>query len=106
MVADLLEAQAVGDELPVIAGQLDRARVAEEVGRVEEVDVERVALDPLGAVEEPAQRADLDGSTSTPNRSSNAWTALIWYATGQMPQIRATMSRTSSGVRPTTSASK
>ena len=38
--------------------ELDRSRVAEEVGRVEHVDVERVALDPLAAVEDAAQHLD------------------------------------------------
>ncbi|HYN48890.1 MAG TPA: hypothetical protein VER83_08495 [Candidatus Nanopelagicales bacterium] len=42
----------------------------------------------------------------TPKRSSKACDALIWYATGQIPQMRATMSITSSGVRPTTICSK
>ena len=42
----------------------------------------------------------------TPNSDSNALTAVSWYAMGQMPQIRATMSITSSGVRPTTIRSK
>ena len=45
-------------------GQVERARVAEEVGQVEQVDVEGVALDPLAAVEQPSQcpdrRVDLD----------------------------------------------
>src|SRR6476659_5880243 len=40
----------------MVPGELHRARVAEEVGSVQEVDVERVALDPLGAVQEPAER--------------------------------------------------
>jgi hypothetical protein len=57
-VAELLDAQAALDDLAVIGGELDRARVAEEVGGVEQVDVERVALDPLPAVEEAAQDAD------------------------------------------------
>ena len=59
LVAGLLHVQRALDELAVVLGELDRARVAEEVGRVEHEDVQRVALDPLAAVEEPAQRADL-----------------------------------------------
>ena len=47
------------DELGMVARELDRALVAEEVGRVEHEDVQRVALDPLAAVEEPPQRAQL-----------------------------------------------
>ena len=35
-----------------------------------------------------------------------AWTALIWYATGQMPQMRAVMSGASPNARPRRNASK
>jgi hypothetical protein len=49
----------------VILGEVDSARIAEEVGRVEHEDVERVALDPLAAVEEPAERADLRADVDT-----------------------------------------
>jgi hypothetical protein len=55
----LLELERAGDEVGVVAGELDRALVAEEVGRVEHVDVQRVALDPLAAVEETPQRLEL-----------------------------------------------
>ena len=58
LVAGLLQRQPALDGRGRVPGELDRAVVAEEVGRVEHVDVERVALDPLAAVEEPAQRAD------------------------------------------------
>ena len=68
VVARLLEAQPVGHELPVIPGQLHGARVAEEVRGVEEVDVEGVALDPLAAVEQPAERADGRVDLDPPSR--------------------------------------
>ena len=42
----------------------------------------------------------------TPNAFSIACTALIWYATGQMPQIRAVMSGASEKARPRRNASK
>ena len=58
LVAGLLEGQPRFDGGPVILGELERAGVAEEVGQVEQVDVERVALDPLAAVEQAAERAD------------------------------------------------
>ena len=45
--------------LPVVCGHVERARVAQEVGQVEQVDVQRMALDPLAAVQEPAQGPDL-----------------------------------------------
>ena len=68
LVAGLLEVQARLDRGAVVAGQLERAGVAQEVGRVEQVDVEGVALDPLAAVEEAAQGADLrvDGDPEEP----------------------------------------
>jgi hypothetical protein len=59
VVADLLQAQAPLDDLAVVLRQVDAAGVAEEVGRVQHVDVQRVALDPLAAVEQPPQLAQL-----------------------------------------------
>ena len=58
VVARALEREPALDRGRRVAGELDGARVAEEVGRVEHVHVERVALDPLAAVEEAAQDAD------------------------------------------------
>ncbi len=58
LVAGLLQREPALDRRRRVARQLDGAVVAEEVGRVEHVDVQRVALDPLAAVEEPAQQAD------------------------------------------------
>ncbi len=57
-VAELLQPQRLLDHVGRDRGELDRRVVAEEVRRVQEVDVQRVALDPLAAVEEPAQRLD------------------------------------------------
>jgi len=59
VVADLLQAQRRLDDLGRIRGDLDRARIAEEVGGVQHVDVERVALDPLAAVDQAPERLDL-----------------------------------------------
>ena len=56
--AFLRRSAALHDRRGGRAARSMRARVAQEVGRVEQVDVERVALDPLAAVEEAAQRAD------------------------------------------------
>ena len=39
--------------LVTVAGELDRAVVAQQVGGVQEEDVQRVALDPLAAVQQP-----------------------------------------------------
>src|SRR3990170_4175106 len=41
----------------MVAGEVDGALVTEEVGRMQQVDVERVALDPLAAIDQPAERA-------------------------------------------------
>ena len=91
-VADLLQLQTLAHDVAMVLRHLDRALVAEEVGRVQHVDVQRVALDPLAAIQQPAQLAHRSGVTVTPSASSIACTALIWYATGQMPQMRAVMS--------------
>ena len=55
LVADLLELQPALDDGRVIGREVDRALVAEEIGRVEQVHVQRVALDPLAAVQETTQ---------------------------------------------------
>ncbi len=57
-VTRLLQGETTLDRLGRVAGQLDRAGVAEEIGRVQHVDVERMALDPLAAVEKPAKDPD------------------------------------------------
>src|SRR5438874_60156 len=51
LVADLLQLERALDGSAVVARHLDRALVAEEIGEVEHEDVERMALDPLAAVE-------------------------------------------------------
>ena len=43
----------------------DRVRIAEEVGNVQEVDVQRVARDPLPAVQQPAQLRERRGDPET-----------------------------------------
>ncbi len=48
----------------------------------------------------------MPSGTSTPKSCSSPWIALIWYATGQIPQIRGTMSGTSLKWRPCRNASK
>ena len=57
-VASPPEREAALDDAAVIAGHLDRSRVAEEVWSVQHVDVQRVARDPLPAVQQPAQRGN------------------------------------------------
>ena len=54
-VARSLQPQASFQEAGMIAGHVDAAFVAEEVGRVQQVDVQHVAFDPLAAVQQPAQ---------------------------------------------------
>ncbi len=58
LVAGLLQREPTLDDLRMRAGHLDGAVEAEEVRSVEHVNVERVALDPLAAVEEPPQHLD------------------------------------------------
>ena len=60
-VADLLQFQPALHRRAVERDQIDDAVDAEEVGGVEHVDVERVALDPLAAVEQPPQFGDVAG---------------------------------------------
>ena len=57
LVAGLLQRQPALHDIAVVARHLDRAGVAEEVGRVQHVDVQRVALDPFAAIEQPPEIA-------------------------------------------------
>ena len=57
-VAGLLDQQAALHHRAVFGGHRDRAVVAQEVRRMEHVHVERVALQPLAAVQEPPQVPD------------------------------------------------
>ncbi len=68
VVADLLQTQHVRDELGVTVGEFQPGAGAEEVGRVEEPDVQDVALDPLTGVEQPAKLPELtvDGHAGDP----------------------------------------
>jgi len=59
LVACLLQRERLCDKFRLVAGELDRALVAEEVGRMEHEDVEGVALDPLAAVDEAPERTQL-----------------------------------------------
>ncbi len=56
-VAGLLQPQAAPDCVRVVTRHLDCAVAAQEVGRMEQVHVQRVTLHPLAAVEEPAKLA-------------------------------------------------
>ena len=58
LVAGLLELEPAPDDLRLGLRQLDRALAAEEIRGVQHVDVERVALDPLAAIEQPAEIAE------------------------------------------------
>ena len=58
LVPQLLQLQALRDDLGVVLRHVDRALVAEEIGRVKHGDVQDVALDPLTAVEEPPEVAN------------------------------------------------
>ncbi len=66
LVADLLQIEAALHDLAVSCGQLDGAVVPEEVGSVQQIDVQRVALDPFPAVQQPAQVGEraIDGDAA------------------------------------------
>ncbi len=63
-IAGLLEGQTPLDGRPVENGELDGIGAPEEVGRVQQVEVQGVTLDPLAAVEQAPERShrglDLD----------------------------------------------
>jgi hypothetical protein len=58
-VAGLLQLQPLAHHIGVVLGHVDRALVAEEVRRVQHIDVQRVAFDPFAAIEQPTQFAHL-----------------------------------------------
>ncbi len=55
LVADSFQPQGTLDHRAVLLGHLQRARVTEEVGRMQHEHVQRVALNPLTAVQEATQ---------------------------------------------------
>jgi len=57
-VAGLFQLQAAFDDVTVVAGEGDRVGVAEEVGGVQQADVQGVAGDPFPAVQQPAQAGE------------------------------------------------
>ncbi|HKM61147.1 MAG TPA: hypothetical protein VJY39_01525, partial [Acidisphaera sp.] len=59
LVAGLLQRQAGAHALAVILRHADAVRIAEEVRRVQHQHVQRMALDPFAAVDQPPQRAQL-----------------------------------------------
>ena len=59
--AEALQPQTAIHEIGVGCGQREAALHPHEVGRVEQMHVEGVALDPLAVVEEPAEPADPGG---------------------------------------------
>ena len=58
-VARLFQPEPALDRRSVGGGELDGVVEPEKVRRVQEVDVQRVALDPLAAIQEPTQVRDL-----------------------------------------------
>ena len=64
-VPGLLQLQAPLQQLRAVLGHVQAAFVTEEVRRVQQVDVQGVALDPLAAVDEPAQVQDRRGDNGT-----------------------------------------
>ncbi len=78
LVARLLEREPAPHDLRCVARELDRAVVAEKVRRMEHVHVQRVALDPLAAVQEPPEERGSARVTSTPQTASIAFIALTW----------------------------
>ena len=76
-VADLLETEPDLYPIGELGGHGDGAVVAEEIGGVEEEDVQRVALDPLAAIDQSAQIPQPAGDL-TPAACSMALQALVW----------------------------
>ena len=58
LVADLLQLQPAPHDIGVVVRHLDGAGIAEEIRRMQHVDVQHVALDPFAAIQQPAQLAD------------------------------------------------
>ena len=57
-VARFFELKTALHGVAVVLGHVDGAFVAKEIGRVQQVDVQRVALDPFAAVDQPPQCAE------------------------------------------------
>jgi len=72
-VTGLLQPQSAFDDGAVVGGPLDRPGVAQKVRRMQQMDVQRVALDPLAAVGQPAQQAQSPRSQHVGNRPKVAY---------------------------------
>ena len=57
-IAGLLQRQGAAHPLAVLGSHADRVRIAEKIGGVQHVHVQRVALDPFAAIEQTPQKAD------------------------------------------------
>ena len=62
IVAGLLQPQPALDHRRVVRGHLDRPVVAEEIRGVQQEDVQRMAFDPLPAVQQPPHQPDRLGN--------------------------------------------
>ena len=55
-VTDLLQPQALFHHRAVIPGHCNRVRIAQKVGRMQHIHMQRVTFDPLAAVKQPSQQ--------------------------------------------------
>lgn len=67
-IAELFEFQASLDLVWEFPGQFDPTVAIEEIGGMEQVDVQHMAFDPLGAVDQTAQRGDGFGDSNAQDR--------------------------------------
>jgi hypothetical protein len=54
LIAGLLQRQAAADDIAMVARHLDGVGKAEEIGRMQHHHVQRMALDPFAAIDQPA----------------------------------------------------
>ena len=76
LVADLLQPEPALDGLAMVRRHADPAFIAQKVGCVQQVDVQRMAFDPLAAVQQSAEHADFgsdrDAQGLLPGRDRNS----------------------------------
>ena len=72
----LLHPQPAIDFVRIFFGHLQAAFETEKIGRVQQIDMQRVTFDPFAAIQQPSQAAN-SGVISMSSAASSAWTLLI-----------------------------
>ena len=74
LVTDSLQFKALANEIRLVGGQGNCIVHSEEIGSLQQIDMERMALNPLRTIKQPPQRSHISGPGVIPNADSMAST--------------------------------